>query len=75
MSARIGITRRLKTVGRPVNFVSAKAVGGGLQNQLNDLKTRGQRKRVTLNPDQTFADIHSIKSTYSLGVRDKNESK
>jgi hypothetical protein len=40
-----------------VDLTTAKAVSDGLQNQLDDLKTRGQRKRVTLDPSQTFADI------------------
>jgi hypothetical protein len=40
-----------------VDLTTAKAVSDGLQNQLDDLNTRGQRKRVALDPSQTFADI------------------
>jgi hypothetical protein len=40
-----------------VDLATAKAVSDGLQEQLDDLKTRGQRKRVTLDLNQTFADI------------------
>ena len=44
-----------------VELATAKAANDGLQNQLDDLKTRGQRKRVALDPNQTFANIDSIK--------------
>jgi hypothetical protein len=44
-----------------VDLATAKAVNDSLQNQLDSLKTRGQRKRVTLDPNQTFADIDSVK--------------
>jgi hypothetical protein len=44
-----------------VDPATAKAVNDSLQNQLDSLKTRGQRKRVTLDPNQTFADIDSVK--------------
>jgi hypothetical protein len=46
--------------GMSVEFANAGSANEGFRSQL-DLKTGGQRKRVTLDPNQTFADIDSIK--------------
>jgi hypothetical protein len=43
-----------------VELANVRSANEGLRSQL-DLKTRDQRKRVTLDPNQTFADIDSIK--------------
>jgi hypothetical protein len=46
--------------GISVELANVRSANEGLRSQL-DLKTSGQRKRVTLDPNQTFADIDSIK--------------
>ena len=46
--------------GMPVELVNVRSPNEGLRSQLG-LKTRGQRKSVALDPNQNFADIHSIK--------------
>jgi hypothetical protein len=46
--------------GISVELANVRSANEGLQSQL-DLKTGGQRKKVTLDPNQTFADINSIK--------------
>jgi hypothetical protein len=38
-----------------VDLATAKAVSDGLQNQLDDLKTRGQRKRTLTRPSLLFS--------------------
>ena len=46
--------------GMSVELANARPAKEGLRSQL-DLNTKGQRKRVTRDPNQNFADIDSIK--------------
>jgi hypothetical protein len=44
-----------------VELASTKSATEALRTQLQDLK-KGQRKRVTIDPNQTFANIDSIRN-------------
>jgi hypothetical protein len=44
-----------------VELASTKSATEALRSQLQDLK-KGQRKRVTIDPNQTFANIDSIRN-------------
>jgi hypothetical protein len=55
--------------GMSVELANVRSANKGFRSQL-DLKTRRQRKRVILDPNQTFADIDSIKKAQGVAASD-----
>jgi hypothetical protein len=51
--------------GLSVELASTKSAIEAMRSQVQDLK-KGQRKRVAIDPNQTFADIDSIRNTQKV---------